>query len=122
MLIKGELSWIENGDNSLHMEIINDVELDRQRKRKLREIVYVNIYTVISFIQVQVLAFVSESKIFKKGSLLKILLIKSDACDLCSPVNPNTKLLFIKCIQLRYIQILKILNSLLCVCNTVAFF
>lgn len=84
MLIKGELSWIENGDNSLHMEIINDVELDRQRKRKLREIVYVNIYTVISFIQVQVLAFVSESKIFKKGSLLKILLIKSDACDLCS--------------------------------------
>lgn len=57
MLIKVELSWIENGDNSLHMEIINDVELDRQRKRKLREIVYVNIYTVISFIQVQVLAF-----------------------------------------------------------------
>lgn len=57
MLIKVELSWIENGDNSLHMEIINDVELVRQRKRKLREIVYVNIYTVISFIQVQVLAF-----------------------------------------------------------------
>lgn len=57
MLIKVELSWIENGDNSLHMEIINDVELDRQRKRKLREIVYVSIYTVISFIQVQVLAF-----------------------------------------------------------------
>lgn len=69
MLIKVELSWIENGDNSLHMEIINDVELDRQRKRKLREIVYVNIYTVISFIQVQVLAFGQVRVKFKKRKI-----------------------------------------------------
>lgn len=69
MLIKVELSWIENGDNSLHMEIINDVELDRQRKRKLREIVYVNIYTVISFIQVQVLAFGQVRVEFKKREI-----------------------------------------------------